>query len=84
MKQIVEMAPLADYYVVAVKDKSTGKLLESFTLNESAADMLRLLCEGKEPDTVAREIANMYDAPIELITNDVLNLIDRLRQKGLI
>jgi hypothetical protein len=84
MKQIVEIAPLADYFVVAVKDKSTGALIESFTLNESAKDMLKLFCKGKSPETVAMEIADMYDAPIDLITKDVKKLTDKLRQKGII
>ena len=53
MKQIIKIAPLADYFVVAIKDKSTGELKETFTLNESAADMLRLICEGKDSNTFA-------------------------------
>lgn len=84
MKQIIKIAPLADYFVVAIKDKSTGELKETFTLNESAADMLRLICEGKDSNTVAQEIADIYNAPIELITKDVTKLIERLRQKRLI
>lgn len=83
MKQIIEMAPLADYYVVAVKDKQTGALEESFTLNESAADILRLICEGYDTETIAQEIANKYETSIELITSDVSRLLDRFRQKGL-
>lgn len=84
MKQIIEMAPLADYYVVAVKDKQTGALVESFTLNESAADILRLICEGYDTETIAQEIANKYEAPIELIAADVAKLTDKLKQKGLL
>ena len=83
MKQIIEIAPLVDYYVVAVKDKLTGALVESFTLNESAADILRLICDGKDSETIAQEIADKYEAPLELITADVSKLIDKLRQKGL-
>jgi hypothetical protein len=84
MKYKIEIAPLADYYVVAVKDKTTGELKESFTLNESAADMLRLFCEGKVPESIAQEIANQYDAPVDLVTKDVMKFIDKLQQKDLI
>jgi len=84
MKYRIEMAPLTDYYVVAAKDKATGELKESFTLNESAADMLQMVCEGKDPLTIAQEIANQYDAPIEIVTKDVMEFIDKLRQKDLI
>ena len=78
------MAPLADYYVIAVKDKETGELKESFTLNESGADMLRLFCEDKTPEAVAAEIALMYEAPVEIVTKDVHAFAERLRQKGLL
>lgn len=84
MKYRIDMAPLADYYVVAVKDKETGELKESFTLNESGADMLRLLCEDKIPEIVAAEIAQMYEAPVETVFKDVKTFADRLRKKGLL
>lgn len=84
MKHKIEMAPLADYYVIAVKDKETGELKESFTLNESGADMLRLFCEDKSPETVATEIAQMYEAPVEIVAKDVQAFAERLRQKGLL
>ena len=83
MKYKLEIAPLADYYVIAVKDKTTGELKEAFTLNESGADMMRLFSEGKDAQTIAAEIAKDYDAPVEMVTIDVLRFIDRLRQKGL-
>ena len=84
MKHRIEMAPLADYYVIAVKDKETGELKESFTLNESGADMLRLFCEDKTPEAVAAEIAQMYEAPVEIVAKDVHAFAERLRQKGLL
>lgn len=84
MKYKIEMAPLADYYVVAVKDKSTGELNESFTLNESAADMLSLFCKYDDVSQVAKEMAIIYDVPIELITKDVEHFANKLIQKGLI
>lgn len=84
MKYRIEIAPLADYYVVAAKDKKSGELKESFTLNESAADILRLLCEEKDMETIAEEMSNMYEAPAKMIMNDIMKLTEELKQKGLI
>lgn len=84
MKYKIEIAPLLDYYVIAVTDKVTGELVESFTLNESATDMLRLFCQDKDAATVAKEIAEMYEAPLELVTQDVSAFAENLQKKGLI
>lgn len=83
MKYKIEIAPLLDYYVIAAKDKETGKLVETFTLNESGTDMLRLFCQDKDMATVAQEIAEMYDAPLEIVTKDVIAFTERLNKKGL-
>lgn len=83
MKYKIEIAPLLDYYVIAAKDKETGKLVETFTLNESGTDMLRLFCQDKDMATVAQEIAKMYDAPLEIVTKDVIAFTERLNKKGL-
>ena len=59
MKKKIEILPLSDYYVVVVKD--TSELLETFTLNESGADMLKLFCQDKNEDEVAEIISTIYD-----------------------
>lgn len=84
MKHKIEIAPLLDYYVVAVKDKETGELVETFTLNESGTDMLRLFCQDKDVSAVAHEIAEMYEAPLELVTKDVTAFAEKLNRKGLL
>ena len=84
MKYKIEIAPLLDYYVIAVKDKETGELVETFTLNESGTDMLRLFCQDKDAAAVAKEIAEMYEAPLELVTKDVFAFAEKLKNKGLI
>lgn len=84
MKHKIEIAPLLDYYVIAVKDKETGKLVETFTLNESGTDMLRLFCQDKDVSTVAQEIAEMYEAPLELVIKDVKAFAEKLQMKGLL
>lgn len=84
MKHKIEIAPLLDYYVIAAKDKDTGEVVETFTLNESGTDMLRLFCQDKDVATVTQEIAEMYEAPLELITKDVSAFAEKLQKKGLI
>jgi hypothetical protein len=80
----IDIAPLADYFVVVVKDKVSNKLKESFTLNESGADMIKLFAEGKSIVEISKEIAEMYDAPVEIVSKDVNNFAERLKKKGLL
>ena len=84
IKYKIEIAPLVDYYVVAVKDKDTDELKDTFTLNESGSDMLKLFCEGKDTEAVAKEMANIYEAPLHLVTADVLTFEEKLRKKKII
>ena len=84
MKHNIEIAPLLDYYVIAIKDKETGKLVETFTLNESGTDMLRLFCEGKNEMEVAKEIADIYQVPLDYVSKDVTLFVGRLHKKGIL
>lgn len=84
MKYKIEIAPLLDYYVIAAKDKETGKLVETFTLNESGTDMLRLFCEGKNEMEVAKEIADIYQVPLDYVSKDVTLFVGRLHKKGIL
>ena len=84
MNYKIEIAPLSNYYVVIVKDKKTDELKETFTLNESGADMLRLFCKNKNSKVVSKEIAEMYEAPLDLVMKDVLIFKEKLSQKGLL
>ena len=80
----IDILPLADYYVVVARNKESGKIKESFTLNETGADMLKLFMEGKDITAVAQAISEMYDARIEVVTDDVTAFAETLREKGLI
>lgn len=84
MKYKIEIAPLVNYYVVAVKDPNTGELKRSFTLNESGTDMLRSFCKYDDVSEIAKEIAAIYDAPIELVSKDVANFANKLIREGLL
>ena len=46
--------------------------------------MLKLFMEGKDIHAVTQAIAEMYDAPIEVVTNDVTAFAETLKEKGLI
>lgn len=78
MKYKIDIAPLADYYVVVVKDKETDELKDTFTLNESAADMMRFFCQGMDAKRVSEEMARLYEAPIEIITKDVNAFFEKM------
>lgn len=84
MNYKIDIAPLSDYFVVIVKDKITDELKDTFTLNESGADMLQLFCEGKDSETITKEIAEMYDAPLDLVSKDVLTFKENLSKKGIL
>ena len=84
MKYKIEIAPLADYYVIAAKNKETGELVDTFTLSESGTDMLKLFCQGKDTTTVAKEIAEMYEAPFEQVLKDAMKFAIKLNDKELL
>lgn len=84
MKYKIEILPLADYYVVAVKDKDSLELKETFTLNESGADMLRFFCQDMDVEAVAQKISDLYEVPIDSIIRDVNKFADNIRKKGLL
>jgi hypothetical protein len=84
MKYKIEMAPLVDYYVIVAKDKNTGDIVDTFTLNESGTDMLKLFCQGKDISAIAEEIATIYEAPLEQVSEDVKTFAKKLHKKGLL
>lgn len=84
MKYKIEIAPLANYYVIGAKDKETGELVETFTLNESGTDMLKLFCQGKDINSVAEEMSEMYEIPFEQVIDDVTSFAEKLNRKDLL
>ncbi|NNF52811.1 MAG: PqqD family protein [Acidimicrobiales bacterium] len=55
-----------------------------FSLNEVGSDFLQLLEEGMTVGSAIAKLATVYDAPIEIIANDIAALTDSLLQRGLI
>lgn len=84
MKYRIESAPLADHYVVVAKDPNTGDIFQYFTLNESGLDMLSLFDRFSNEESVASEMAKMYEVPIDVITHDVHAFAEFLKKKKLI
>ena len=84
MNYKIDLAPLADYFVVAVKDKNTDDLKDVFTLNKSGIDMLKLLYEGEDIKSVAKKLADIYETSLDVVTVDVIAFANKLRKKGII
>ena len=79
----IDILPLANNYVVVTRNKESGTVKDSFTLNETGADMLKLFMEHKDTIAVAQAIAEMYGAPLEDVKDDVTAFAETLREKGL-
>lgn len=70
MKYRIEMQPLAGRYVVVLKDPETGNRVKLFTVNDSAAEMLRLCSEGLDIEAIAKILSEKYDISIDRIRAD--------------
>lgn len=79
MKYQIELQPLAGRYVVALKDQATGNPVKVFTVNNSAAEMIRLYRDGKDTLSIAQTISNQYGVPFDQVRSDVEALLGKLR-----
>lgn len=84
MKYKIEISKLTDYYIVAVKEVETSKLKETFTLNESGVDMLKMFYQKKDVNLIAEEISSIYEVPSNVVIQDVQKFSDYLNKKGLL
>ena len=78
MKYQIEMEPLAGRYIVALKDCQTGDLVKVFSVNASAAEMIRLFRDGLDVETIARVIAEKYGAPLVHVRADAEALLKKM------
>ncbi len=62
-------------------DPSTG---ESFTLNETAKEVIEAMGEGQDERSIARRLAERYEVSEEEAYNDVLDFKERLNLYGLL
>lgn len=78
MKYLFEMQPLAGQYVVALKDPETSEPVKVFSVNGTAAEMLRLYYDGKDIPAIAQILSDKYGVPADRIRNDAESLLGKL------
>ena len=78
MKCQIEMEPLAGYYVVALKNPKTGDFVKVFTVNASAAEMIRLYRDGLDIEAITRVISEKYGVPSDLVRADADALLKKI------
>ena len=71
MKYEVNIAELADHFVIVLKDKETRQVKKAFTLNHLGTDILRAYMEDKPQDELAPELAERYKASLESMQQQV-------------
>ena len=71
MKYHVDIAELADHFVIVMKEKDTQKVKKAFTLNHLGTDILRAYMEGTPQEDLAPILANRYNAPLERIQQEI-------------
>ena len=71
MKYHVDIAELADHFVVIFKEKETQKVKKAFTLNHLGTDILRAYLEDKPQADLAPMLAARYNAPLERIQQEI-------------
>ena len=78
MRYQIEMEPLAGYYVVALKDPETGDLVKVFSVNASAAEMIRLYRDGLDIGAITRVSSDKYGVPSDLVRADAEALLKKI------
>ena len=78
MKYEVNIAELADHFVIVMKDKESRKVKKAFTLNRLGTDILRAYLEDKPQDELAPLLAERYNAPIEGMLKEISRFYQEL------
>ena len=71
MKYHVDIAELADHFVIVMKEKDSLKIKKVFTLNRLGTDILRAYLEGTSQAELAPILAARYNAKIERIQQEI-------------
>ena len=71
MKYEVNIAELADHFVIVMKEKDTQKVKKAYTLNHLGTDILRAYMEGTPQAELAPVLANRYHASQERIQQEI-------------
>ena len=78
MKYEVNIAELANHFVIVMKDKESGKVKTAFTLNRLGTDILRAFMEDTPQDELAPLLAERYEAPLENMEREVSQFYAKL------
>ena len=78
MKYSVDIAELADHFVIVMKDKESRKVKKAFTLNRLGTDILRAYLEDKPQDELAPLLAERYNASLENIQKEISRFYQEL------
>lgn len=78
MKYRVDIAELADHFVIVMKDKESRKVKKAFTLNRLGTDILRAYLEDKPQDELAPLLAERYNASLEGIQKEISRFYQEL------
>ena len=71
MKYHVDIAELADHFVVVMKEKESQKVKKVFTLNHLGTDILRAYMEGKPQDELTLVLANRYNTSLARMQQEI-------------
>ena len=71
MKYEVNIAELADHFVIVMKDKESRKVKKVFTLNRLGTDILRAYLEDKPQDELALVLAERYNVALERMQHEI-------------
>ena len=77
MKYQIEILPLAGHFVVALKNPA-GEPVKVFTVNASAAEILRLYRDGLDIEAIAHTLSDKYGVPIDRVRIDAELLLHKL------
>lgn len=80
MKYKVEIAELADHFVIVFKEKETGKNKKVMTLNHLGTDILRAFLEGKAEEELVPELVERYEATVEGMQEEVSKFYAELKE----
>ena len=71
MKYHVDIAELADHFVIVMKDKESRKVKKVFTLNHLGTDILRAYMADKSQDELALVLAERYNASLARMQQEI-------------
>ena len=80
MKYKVEIAELADHFVVAFKEKDTLRVKKFMKLNRLGTDILRAYMEEVPQEELIPILANRYQSTIENMQTEVSKFYADLAQ----